>query len=608
MYALSWTAVTALNTHVSVRVLHVCRCPNPRACSADRSALIEACKDSWEASISSNGNSNSSSDSCYQTSGFSAKHRGNVFAQGQCSEGYGGNLCGKCEAGFGSIRPLRCALCYSRGRIAAMYVVASLFLLAFMKLVCYLTLRESGAPAGDNGPPGTPSEDTVEPAHLVRQLVFFSQYTLIVASVQAADSWPATIARPLQALAWIWAPASPQTLAPECLLQSSASASGVAKVLFYVTLPVVLLVVLLLSEVVLRFARDQCMCQSYHRGYRPRRSQARDSSFLDRLIAASMVVVFFFLPSIVRVTFGLFACISIDSQAQPPNNPLAVGSFWLHDTNQQCFEGWHRHLALGLGIPLLLFVCFVPGFILYKTLPSKNKLQDRTWQQHYGFLVQYYKPGFRFWEAVVAAQTITLVAISVFSYTLGPFYQAMLMNIALAVIWLVLAVAKPLAHQNAQRVAVVSMGCLFSTSYSALAFVQIAQSAGNALSLTDGEAAAIPLFMGVVVVVVNLVFVGWVVWKLVVLIDWTARWQAVCSAMSCVGVVANRLCLSCRQRLCGSVPVRRQVQGSHVGAAAQQVPWPVDSRHEASDVVVSLPADQDEQPGGSPDASFKPPQ
>jgi len=486
-----------------------------------------------------------------------------------------------------------------------MYVVAFLFLLAFMKLVCYLTLRESGAPARDDG---SPSEDAVEPAHLVRQLVLFSQYTLIVASVQAADSWPATIARPLQALAWIWAAASPQTLAPECLLQSSASASGVAKVVFYVTLPVVLLVVLLLLEVVLRFAGDQCMCQSFRRGHRPRRSQAWDSSFLDRLIAASMVVVFFFLPSIVRVTFGLFACISIDSRAQPPNHPLAVGSFWLHDTNQQCFEGWHRDLALGLGIPLLLFVCFVPGFILYKTLPSKNKLQDRTWHQHYGFLLQDYKPGFRFWEAVVAAQTITLVAISVFSYTLGPFYQAMLMNIALAVIWLVLAVAKPLAHQDAQRVAVVSMGCLFLTSYSALAFVQIAQSAGTALTLTDKEAAAIPLFMGVVVVAVNLLFVGWVVWKLVVIIDWNARWQALCSAISCVGVVANRLCPSCLQGPSRSMPTRHRVQGAPAGAAAHQVHRPGDPSHETSDVVVSLPADQDEQPGRSPDSSLKPPQ
>jgi hypothetical protein len=198
-------------------------------------------------------------------------------------------------------------------------------------------------------------------------------------------------------------------------------------------LPLVLLALLVLLEVLIRFVKglkgpyQVAIARAAHR-------LASDSTFKDQLLAASMVVIYFFLPAIVRSTFGLFACISVDQPALPPNMPLAVGSFWIHDTDQLCFVGWHRSLAIGLGIPLLLFVCFVPGFILYKTLPNRAKLTDPVWLQHYGFLVQDYKPGCRFWEAVVSAQTILLVAISVFSYTLGPFYQAVLMNVAVAVI------------------------------------------------------------------------------------------------------------------------------------------------------------------------------
>jgi hypothetical protein len=301
---------------------------------------------------------------------------------------------------------------------------------------------------------------------------------------------------------------------------------------FYVLLPLVMLALLLLLEVVIRFVRDR---RRRHQLGLPYTSSTSTSSLKDQLIAASMVVIYFFLPSIVRSCFGLFACIRIDQPAQPPNMPLAVGSFWVHDTEQLCFAGWHRRLAIGLGIPLLLFVSFVPGFILYKTLPNRARLGDPVWLQHYGFLVQDYKPGCRYWEVVVSAQTILLVALSVFSYTLGPFYQAVLMNVAVAVILLLLAVVRPLAHKDTQRVALFSMGCLFLTSYSALAFVQMAgKLSDSALSLTSAEAGAIPTFMGVIVVVANCVFLAWVLWKLVRSVEWKTQWQRMNTAGSAV--------------------------------------------------------------------------
>jgi hypothetical protein len=439
--------------------------------------------------------------------------------------------------------------------VLLLYILSCLLLLAIMQLLIWLTLRANERALNSN----VNEAVTVEPAHLLRQLVLFSQYALIVASVQAADSWPVTISKPLQALSWLWAPATPHTLAPECLLSPAGAAAtdGAARVVFYVAVPLVLLAVLLCAEGLVRCVRARGMCIGCGLPARGRPG---------RLVAASMVVVFFFLPSIVRSAFGLFACVTIDQPAAPPNHPMAMGSFWLHNTNQQCFQGWHKSFALGLGIPLLLFVCFVPGFILYKTLPRKRELaspasssidiQELAWLQQYGFLVRDYKPQYRFWEAVVSTQTIVLVALSVFSYSLGPYYQAMLINIAIAVFWLVLAVAKPLAHADAQRVALVSTGCLYLTSYSALAFAQMAGS--HSLSLSASEAAAIPLFMGVVVVAANVAFVAWVLWKLVRLIDWAAGWQLVRSKAShmCV-LIAGKLCLGCMQPS-GDLPSRVQ--------------------------------------------------
>lgn len=430
-----------------------------------------------------------------------------------------------------------------------MYLISSLLLLAFMRVMCWFHSRDNSLKRVNTND----ADAKAEPTHLLRQLVLFSQYLLIVASVQAADSWPPTVGKPLQALAWIWAPTSPQTLAPDCLAPSAVVPTAVAKVVFYTAMPLVLLLLLLLVEFVsywVRQRRAKSASAFAPNGLSTVPSGKRKGTLRDRLVAAGMVLVFFFLPTIVRTAFGLFACIQIDQPAVAgtPNKPLAVGRFWLHDTNQQCFTGYHLRLALGLGIPLLAFVCAVPLFILFVTLHNKSKLDDPTWLQHYGFLVGYYKPRFVFWEAVVSSQTICLVAISVFSYTLGPFYQSLVMNIAILLIGVLLVVARPLAHRDAQTVAVSSMACLFLTSYSALTFAQTTGRSGN-LSTSEGEAAAIPMFMGVVVLLVNLGFVGWVLWKLVLVIDWREQWATVCRLFARVGIDCTGITARCPECL-----------------------------------------------------------
>jgi hypothetical protein len=137
-----------------------------------------------------------------------------------------------------------------------MYIIASLLLLAFMKLLYWLTHRKSSQAAKASAAPAA-SGTGPEAADILRQLVIFLQYTLILTSVQASESWPEIITKPAEALAWLWAPASPHTLAPGCLARSGSSAAGVAVVVFYVMLPLVMLALLLLLEVLIRFLKDR---------------------------------------------------------------------------------------------------------------------------------------------------------------------------------------------------------------------------------------------------------------------------------------------------------------------------------------------------------------
>ncbi|KAF6256060.1 hypothetical protein COO60DRAFT_147777 [Scenedesmus sp. NREL 46B-D3] len=78
------------------------------------------------------------------------------------------------------------------------------------------------------------------------------------------------------------------------------------------------------------------------------------------------------------------------------------GSFWAVDLNMQCWAGYHRVFAIGMGVPLLLIVCLgLLACILYKALSYRHKLCNNHVIRHYGSLFRAYKSRFCWWESVV---------------------------------------------------------------------------------------------------------------------------------------------------------------------------------------------------------------
>lgn len=125
----------------------------------------------------------------------------------------------------------------------------------------------------------------------------------------------------------------------------------------------------------------------------------------------SIVAVFFFLPLLLRTVYGLFACVTLDRVSPNQGSSFvelnAPGSYWLLDTDQQCFKGYHKGWAFGLGVPLLLLLCVVVPFGIVGYLwrcRRKNVLGDAYYSQHYGFLYESYTRRCCFWEGVVAMQ------------------------------------------------------------------------------------------------------------------------------------------------------------------------------------------------------------
>jgi hypothetical protein len=233
---------------------------------------------------------------------------------------------------------------------------------------------------------------------------------LVVASVNV--QWPAAMAGPFLAVAWFFASSSTSS-GLDCLLtqRQGRLPLPVAKTLLGLFIPVAVLAVLLCMDAVSVRIRQAI----YDRKRRQQQVLHVDEHVLPKGVFArtSIVLTFFFLPSLLRTAYGLFACVRLDggnaAALMAKKNAYykfdALGRFWLLDVDQQCFVGYHRGWSLGLGIPLLLLLCVgVPFGIIGYLYMNRKHLQETYYLKHYGFLYFTYRPNRYYWEGVMAMQ------------------------------------------------------------------------------------------------------------------------------------------------------------------------------------------------------------
>jgi hypothetical protein len=435
--------------------------------------------------------------------------------------------------------------------VIALYVVSAVVMLACIKLLLHFTLMDNSAPQ---------QGETQPPSELLRCLVLYGQRLLIVASVSI--EWPASIAYPLRALAWVWSSSSPETLSADCILPADSNMPlAVQRVVFYLAMPIAVLLLQLLIEVMLA---TKCLLLS--------RTPGSAHKLLLRLGSSAMVVLFFFLPSLLRTLFGLFACIPLDQSVNWPYQAAAVGSFWVYDTSVVCFgTGWHRYLALGLGIPLVAVLCIVvPGLIVFITVSNMSRLYDTGFRLSWGFLTRSYRPTFCWWEAVVVWETAALVAISVFGVNVGAYFQCLLMTAALMLVSYLQLRFKPYAHVQASEAMLQGTHCLLLTTLAGLSFLPYG---------TVQAGATYGLVMGGILLVVHVVYVCNVLWRLFKLFDWSLLWSVLerCSTtvrkgMQHVGMRAARVWVqstaACGLRSGTSGPLRSSGRSKNVGSPA----------------------------------------
>jgi hypothetical protein len=351
---------------------------------------------------------------------------------------------------------------------------------------------------------------------LIKVLVLFLQYTSIIGSVSVP--WPVNLfdmQRWFQAVNIVFAIGSGQALSLDCWLnhyipQGNLPIAMQRQLVYFLAPVCVLLAVLALYWLTWAVRRwvSPLVC-------RPKEGASDQPALRRKLPVMLLVLIFYAYPTLSRASLSFFACLSIDRL--PPDVVLPAGAtaplnhtlgYWVSSVEQECFAGYHKGWALGLGLPSILLWCVaVPVAMGVGLYLCRGKSDEAGFREHFGFLYRNYRPERIWWEAIWAARTVVLTLISVFAYPMERYFSVLSL---LVVFWASAAlqiIFQPYAFATLHRMHMISTSCLAATCLGALAMF--------AYDIQESTALRLRITITVLAMVVNVAFVGWCLWNLV---------------------------------------------------------------------------------------------
>ena len=143
----------------------------------------------------------------------------------------------------------------------------------------------------------------------------------------------------------------------------------------------------------------------------------KSSTPKDKFVVTITVILYLIFPTLCTQAFRLFDCRTIAGIQY-----LAV------DLEHRCYEGAHLVAVLLLGIgQLVVFVIGLPAFVfllLQRNRKISGGLDRNVVQMRYGLFFSAYREERYFWELVLTARKVGIVAISVFGRSIGTQRQA----------------------------------------------------------------------------------------------------------------------------------------------------------------------------------------
>ncbi|KAG2438614.1 hypothetical protein HXX76_005163 [Chlamydomonas incerta] len=161
-------------------------------------------------------------------------------------------------------------------------------------------------------------------------------------------------------------------------------------------------------------------------------------SLPGQLLIVLLVGVFILYPGLVQASLSIFACRNLDDGSGPyPEAQTATWryGYWMKDLEARCYAETHAALYLPLGIVSVVLFCCAPPLAFFIMLWRKREsLEEPHTKQVYGFLYDRYRRSYYFYEGVRQLQTLALVCVDVFGYTLAVDRQALLLQAILVAI------------------------------------------------------------------------------------------------------------------------------------------------------------------------------
>lgn len=409
----------------------------------------------------------------------------------QCQAGYQGNLCGSCAEGYGMTLPFRCAKCRALGQQLGLYFLLASATYIFVVGTVHCTLKDN-----------LQADTSVRPSDFIKVLVQYLQWLVILGSIAAPWRNEQVLRTLFLASSVVFGAATGQALSIDCwlpLLRLSRPPLAIQRQLVNFLAPVVLVIGVAVAFALL------CAVSGLSRRRRARATTHGMQRFLHMLPTILIVVVFYAYPTLITAGMSFFACLRIDDASKglyPQYAALThAQGYWVLDMSQECYVGWHKAWAFGLGLPVTLLLCGgVPIGLLWLLLGNKSRLTDKSFRGAFGFLYRNYTKGKVWWEVVWALQTVLLTCVSVFHYTIKSYYAIVLLSVLFVASAVLQAVAKPYAERQLHRLHLASSGCLFLTAQCMLMLFDVP---GYAVSSEAAPAVAI------FVVIINTAFVLW---------------------------------------------------------------------------------------------------
>lgn len=169
----------------------------------------------------------------------------------------------------------------------------------------------------------------------LKVLVLYFQYALLLGT--STVDWPDSIAAVFSGLGWVLSSCTGQVMSLDCILAGSVASHipvAMQRQLVYLLTPFGMMIALVL---VYTFALSVSAVVHYAKQRRSLCTMAAFSAWMSlRLPSILLVTLFFYFPSLVRVSWSLFACFPVDQPGEGPYPQYQVkpGQYFTLDMSQ----------------------------------------------------------------------------------------------------------------------------------------------------------------------------------------------------------------------------------------------------------------------------------